>query len=542
MILLDCCYAGQAARGRTSRYVELLAATDKDQMTSTGNHKWPSFTKVLLAEMKAMLSRDGLVILHGLHSRLVEESAGLLRQPFYVCLSGRDGSAGSIKLSKFGELVPASNPSTSLGSVCLRLSLVDSLDVDASAALVKWLTRDSPSSIQDIQLVDQALSDAQEARNLCEYLVPSSRKYKGLTRSATGQVPLPIISDRGQQETKRMEGELRRALSRVLPGGLMPSSTTTINGILSAVNQVTANLVSFVTDSLGDLNSVTAQTLLQQHQQTTSTNQASSNPIMDDLRSRISMRLALLSNNPPNIPISVSFSDTPSKQQRLRIGKSSDTTVIVEYVYYDESEQQENAQKNLWHQANRILALHSEPKTPSFRSLHGIGILRETLCGPRYGFVYSLPSHLAGTKPLKFALLSDLLAQLKVVPLEARIATARALCDAVLHLHSIGWYHKNLRSVNVIIFGTSETEIKSKGEEKRGRENSTNWDLTNPYLIGFDCSRPSDAETRNTVDFSIKDNIYRHPERWGRSARFDKRHDLYALVCVLCISRTPRKE
>jgi hypothetical protein len=29
----------------------------------------------------------------------------------------------------------------------------------------------------------------------------------------------------------------------------------------------------------------------------------------------------------------------------------------------------------------------------------------------------------------------------------------------------------------------------------------------------------------------MKDKIYRHPERWGNPRRFERHHDLYALVC-----------
>ncbi|KAK0701332.1 hypothetical protein B0H67DRAFT_650552 [Lasiosphaeris hirsuta] len=500
VIFLDCCFAGQAARGRTNRYVELLAATDKDQMTPTGQNKWPSFTKVLTAEMKAMLGRDGVISLPAIHSRMVEETAGLQRQPFYVCLSGRDGSAGSIKLSRFGAPSPA-RPPASLGSVCLRLSLMDSLDMAASAALVKWLTRDSPSSVQDISLVDQALSDAQDARNLYNYLLPPGDRSEASGSAAW----LPILSEQGRRETEGLLSKLRRAFSN--PDGFYPASTSGIRGLISDVKQATANLMSFVTDSVGDLNDTTLDQL--EHR-------SAANPTMDDLKSRIAMRLTLVNDKPASKTVRVNFSSQPEKQQRLRVGRVNGNPVMVEYVYYDEDEEKKTG--NLGRQVSRISALHAEPKTPAFRSFHGMGVVREDLCGPRFGFVYSLPDHLStASGPRRFALLSDLMAQVRTVPLEARIAAGRALCDAVLHLHSIGWYHKNLKSDNIIIFA---------GE-------SEGWDFADPYLIGFDCSRPSDAETGNTVDFSTKDNIYRHPDRWGRSARFDKRHDLYALGILL---------
>jgi len=159
-------------------------------------------------------------------------------------------------------------------------------------------------------------------------------------------------------------------------------------------------------------------------------------------------------------------------------------------------------------------------KAPAFRSLHGLGFLHEILAGPRFGMVYALPDALTDRQ---FKVLSDLMVSEKLVALDVRAKCASAVRDAVLHLHSIGWFHKSIRSDNILIF--------SKTPEGQANS-STAWDFENPYLIGFDCSRPADAETKGTVDFTTRNNIYRHPERWGRPARFENYHGLYALVGV----------
>ena len=56
------------------------------------------------------------------------------------------------------------------------------------------------------------------------------------------------------------------------------------------------------------------------------------------------------------------------------------------------------------------------------------------------------------------------------------------------------------------------------------------YEFRQPYLIGFDCSRPSEAETWSATDFNAENNMYRHPDRWGRPSRFERHHDIYALV------------
>ncbi|KAI1083596.1 hypothetical protein F5B20DRAFT_527674 [Whalleya microplaca] len=97
-IILDCCYAGQAVRHRTSHKVEFLGAANKDQDTPVGNRDYPSFTSVLIREVDNLIGSEGSFTLRGLHSRMVTAEAGLARQPFYVAL--REGPAGSIEFSK----------------------------------------------------------------------------------------------------------------------------------------------------------------------------------------------------------------------------------------------------------------------------------------------------------------------------------------------------------------------------------------------------------------------------------------------------------
>ena len=151
--------------------------------------------------------------------------------------------------------------------------------------------------------------------------------------------------------------------------------------------------------------------------------------------------------------------------------------------------------------------------------MQGVGFLRESLHGIRYGIVYQTPEE---TRGHVFCSLSDLISKINTVPLEIRMRTTYALCEALLNLHSIGWYHKAIKSENILCFG-QDAEIGSKGSSRA-------WNLHCPYLIGFDYSRPSAAETRSRVDFTTANNIYRHPDRWGKASTFQRHHDIYALV------------
>jgi hypothetical protein len=59
-------------------------------------------------------------------------------------------------------------------------------------------------------------------------------------------------------------------------------------------------------------------------------------------------------------------------------------------------------------------------------------------------------------------------------------------------------------------------------------------DLEKPYLLGFEYARAGDAGTILEEDHQLQNNLYRHPDRWGRpTIRFEKSHDIYALMSEL---------
>ena len=99
----------------------------------------------------------------------------------------------------------------------------------------------------------------------------------------------------------------------------------------------------------------------------------------------------------------------------------------------------------------------------------------------------------------------------------------RLSVQALLELHSIGWFHKGLRSDNVLVFFNGNDLSTEESSRKA-------YDIENPYLIGFDSCRPSDGKTPPVVGFTLYANLDRHPERWGRPTGFQRYHDLYSLV------------
>ncbi|THC93845.1 hypothetical protein EYZ11_006697 [Aspergillus tanneri] len=86
--------------------------------------------------------------------------------------------------------------------------------------------------------------------------------------------------------------------------------------------------------------------------------------------------------------------------------------------------------------------------------------------------------------------------------LSSRVCLVLALANAILHLHSISWVHKVIRSHTVIFF------------RKPG-----NAELSDTYLWGFGLSRPAQqTEMTERPDSNPLYNLYRHPLAHGDAA------------------------
>lgn len=505
VIILDCCYAGQAARPNSSQRIEFLTATDKDKWTPTGKSSFTSFTAALTIELTSMIDRKEAITTNGIQKILLfSDSSGLLRQPFRVSLS-EEHAAGPIILPNYKYSGPsrpddAVKPATSLH---LHLSFSSQLDTGIVASLNRWLTKDSPRSIANIQLTDHALSEAIEANKLGLAVISGVPEPKAVSSSL-----LPSLPQHLQQEAKRLLQDLQTALSTQLPMEIKEDEAL---AFIDTVKEKSALIVEFVKDSLARLDESSLAALRDRGKDIE----------MEEIRKRITMRLTLLSDSFDKESIRVSYGPYQGPQ-RFRVGEWQGSPVLVEYVHYDGDEDDESHMKIILTQIQRVSVLHSESKDAAFRSLPGLGFTYEKIDGLRFGLVHKIPEERVDSS---FSTLSEIISKRRLVSLDERVRMARVLCDAVLNLHSIGWFHKAIKSENVLVF-----EKQGTGDEDARFKKETAWDFENPFLMGFDSSRPSDAETRGTVDHEKKANLYRHPDRWGRSARFERHHDIYALV------------
>ena len=65
-------------------------------------------------------------------------------------------------------------------------------------------------------------------------------------------------------------------------------------------------------------------------------------------------------------------------------------------------------------------------------------------------------------------------------------------------------------------------------------DTSEKLDLTQPWIFGFEFSRPENYFSAGFIDTCPDRDVYRHPERQGQPlTTFKKTHDIYALGIVL---------
>lgn len=173
---------------------------------------------------------------------------------------------------------------------------------------------------------------------------------------------------------------------------------------------------------------------------------------------------------------------------------------------------------------NLTRILNSDLKPLSLSILHCVGYLDQS----RHvtGYAFRLPSDAQpGQEPFT---LYDLLKRVerpnqpKDIPdLGERFELAKALVTTIFNIHNIGWVHKNIQPKNILFWPKSDAK--------------TEPDLTRPYLMGFDISRPNQPGEVSEKPLShFEDDLYRHPHYKGMYARsFQPAFDIYSLGVIL---------
>ncbi|KAL8679201.1 MAG: hypothetical protein Q9186_004498 [Xanthomendoza sp. 1 TL-2023] len=196
-------------------------------------------------------------------------------------------------------------------------------------------------------------------------------------------------------------------------------------------------------------------------------------------------------------------------------------SIIVDWrLCRDDSWRRQNPKAFRQRTESLTKVLNSDLKALNCGVLHCIGYLDQTTTVTGYAFK-APPDTKPGQKPVTLhQLLSNITKPSEVPDLGDRFELAKALVSTVFEILNLGWLHKNIQPKNVLFWPKPGT---------------TELNLSKPYLVGFDISRPNHpGEVSEKPLADPDDDIYRHPlYRAHGSHSFLASYDMYSLGIML---------
>ena len=164
-----------------------------------------------------------------------------------------------------------------------------------------------------------------------------------------------------------------------------------------------------------------------------------------------------------------------------------------------------------------------QQKDVAFRTLSCQGWILDSRLN-RVAFLFEFPD---GVEKVPYNLLQLYEVKNARPTLGERLRLAKHLASSISGLHLVEWIHESFRSENVIFFPRRLIP----GEVSKGEDRLI---LSQPWVMGFEFSRPELDFSSGREDIDPARNVYRHPERQNQPQKpFQKVHDIYALGVVL---------
>ena len=112
--------------------------------------------------------------------------------------------------------------------------------------------------------------------------------------------------------------------------------------------------------------------------------------------------------------------------------------------------------------------------------------------------------------------------------LRDKFTLALTLARSISQLQMVQWVHESFRSENILFL------LPLSHPRPPHKQQLLTVPFHQPWIFGFDFSRPETYFSHGFVDVNIDRDIYRHPDRQGHpTAVFNKWHDIYSLGVVL---------
>ncbi|KAL6159536.1 hypothetical protein ACJBU6_01974 [Exserohilum turcicum] len=521
-VLLDCCYtATKISREFENGQFEILAASSSGSRVPKPGRL--SFTSVLIRELKKQIDAGKDVPIRWLQTHLWSASTppALTESPQYFTLVKRD--LPTIRLAPLtAKIAPGFAQKQPAASSFALLSISFTEDPTAHQ-LADWLKSYPPNTVSEVNIEALILR--------ARFLEGLNEKHHPLQGSILGKV-----SPSAQAEIIDRMSELSNVMkkSKVLtqaevaladiPGDLR---ATTLQNLNSKVAEVSESVEKgILLDSNIDLTAAQDDSVV----------------AACEVDQVISLRQRLLSSasipDRLDLPRGLITWDKRGKgdgQSRLRTGNIKGRPIVAEIFNYQHltTATSNEPPPHMMTQFRKMVALLCHPKQENFHILPCLGYTHDW-ASKTLSLIFEVvwdsfdtqisQMNISGTSTRKFGtplMLSKYMSKQKRVALGVRVKLAASLAKALESFHKVGWVHKSLKSDN-IVFLPPDADADAATV------------LDQPWLFGFEYSRPEDDSTLLQEDHSLSNNAYRHPERWGKPLiKFKKSHDIYSLGIIL---------
>jgi hypothetical protein len=226
---------------------------------------------------------------------------------------------------------------------------------------------------------------------------------------------------------------------------------------------------------------------------------------------------------------------TTTEEQPFGIVPWGEQHLLVEYRKYSDSPiavELDHRNRDL---IDNLAKLLHQPKELVFRTPPCVGWTIQ-MAHNRCAFLFSIP---AAVQPQPTSLLAILKTANshgggRAPPLGQRFHLALKLARCISQLQLVKWVHESFRSENILFFppwpqnggGADTVSIHSAMDD--------GLNYSEPWVMGFEFSRPEIYFSGGHADWNISRDVYRHPDRQGKPTQpFNKLHDIYALGVVL---------
>ncbi|GAW19539.1 hypothetical protein ANO14919_090270 [Xylariales sp. No.14919] len=502
LLLLDCCFAAQAARAHADlggRF-EILAASAMGMETpAPGN---TSFTAILLNEIVQQLETEDSIVVKDLHGLICNRRSQLWATPVHISVKA---GQRSIRLQPLSEL-SRSQALKDQGDVADKYFLHLLLEIDGELGalhideIARWLGADTPRIVSKLvfQTTTQISIAIQKMERKSDEI---SSRLDGVSKQEIKTAWYQVVD-----LVERYYAAKHHQRHQQPP--YHSSNNQRAHDFLRQLDFCNSSVISTIERNLlGELDV---------QNDGISMDQAIERAINDDtvrelgLVEQFRMRRMISQSEVPHNP--------DSHEVVFDEDVKDGGTMVEEKEYGPYINPAELP--SLVARVALLADLLRTPKSMGFRALKCLKWENRTLEN-KFVLYFEVPNGYTSGEDSYQTLHSIIrTAKSSMRPsMDNRMAIALGIATAVQKWHSVGWVHQGINSHNILFFRSRST-----GQ----------LDYLHPFLHGFDFSRPDCGPSIGVAMDDLALNLYRHPNRQGDTRQGHRKiHDLYSLGVVL---------